>query len=74
MQGGLTFPGGKVKVVKPVAGATLSVAGTADAVAARWPATAPIATRVDTEAPAVSAEEVDRANTEFAHSRRCPDR
>ena len=66
VQGGLTFPEGKVKVVKPVVGSTLSVDGTADEVQARWPAQGPIAPRADSVAPAVSAEEVDRANAEFA--------
>ncbi len=66
VEGAITFPAGKVAVVKPVAGSTLSVPGTADEVAARWPANGPIAARFDTVAPAVSAEEVDRANREFA--------
>ena len=66
VQGGVTFPGGKVAVVKPRAGAMLSVAKTSDEVADRWPTTATIAPRLDTVAPAVSAEEVDRAVAEFA--------
>ncbi len=66
VQGAVTFPGGKVAVVKPRAGATLSVATTADEVAARWPSTSDITPRVDTVAPTVSAEEVDRAVAEFA--------
>ena len=62
----MTFPAGKVAVVKPVAGSTISVDKTADEVAARWPSTTPIKPQVDTVNPAVSAEEVDRAVSEFA--------
>ena len=66
VQGGVTFPGGKVAAVKPQAGAMLSVAKTADEVADRWPTTSDIAAHVDTVAPTLSAEEVDRAVAEFA--------
>ncbi|SDO58545.1 Vancomycin resistance protein YoaR, contains peptidoglycan-binding and VanW domains [Pedococcus dokdonensis] len=66
VQGSVTFPGGKVKAVKPVEGSTMSVDGTADEVAARWPSTTPIAPRVDKVPPAVTAQEVDRAVAEFA--------
>jgi vancomycin resistance protein YoaR len=65
VEGGLTFPAGVVKVVKPEAGRTLSVAKTADEVAKRWPANGPIAPRVDSTPPSVTVEEVDRANAEF---------
>jgi vancomycin resistance protein YoaR len=66
VQGGITFPSGKVSVVRPVVGARLSVPGTADEVAARWPAKGPVAAKLDTVAPAVSSDEVDRAVKEFA--------
>ena len=66
VQGAITFPAGKPVVVKPVTGATLSVPGTADEVAARWPAKGPIEAEFDTVEPEVSAEEVQRAATEFA--------
>jgi vancomycin resistance protein YoaR len=66
VQGGITFPSGKVSVVRPVVGAKLSVPGTADEVAARWPAKGPVAAKLDTVAPAVSSDEVDRAVKEFA--------
>jgi vancomycin resistance protein YoaR len=66
VQGSVTFPAGKVKVVQPVEGSTLSVEKTADEVAARWPSTTPVTPLVDRVAPAVSAQEVDRAVAEFA--------
>jgi vancomycin resistance protein YoaR len=66
VQGAVTFPGGKVAVVKPQAGTRLSVAKTADEVTARWPTTREIAPRVDTVSSVVSAEEIDRAVAEFA--------
>ena len=66
VQGVVTFPAGKVKVVKPVTGSTLSVDKTADEVADRWPSTTPITPKVDTVNPTVSAAEVDRAVAEFA--------
>lgn len=67
VQAAITFPGGKVAVVKPETGATLSVAETADEIVARWPTTSGIAPRLHQVAPAVSAEEVDRAVAEFAN-------
>ena len=66
VQAAVTFPAGKVAVVKPVAGSTMSVEKTADEVAARWPSSTPVKAQVDTVNPAVSAEEVDRAVSEFA--------
>jgi vancomycin resistance protein YoaR len=66
VEGGITFPGGKVKVVEPVAGRTLAVGRTADVVADRWPASAPVVAVFDTTPTTVSAEEVDRAAREFA--------
>jgi vancomycin resistance protein YoaR len=66
VQGSVTFPAGKVKVGQPVEGSTLSVEQTADEVAARWPSTTPVTPQVDRVAPAVSAQEVDRAVAEFA--------
>lgn len=66
VQGAITFPAGKVAVVRPVTGATLSVEETADEVAARWPTRSAIAPRLHQVAPTVSAEEVDRAVAEFA--------
>jgi vancomycin resistance protein YoaR len=65
-EGSITFPDGKLTVVEPVAGSRLSVGGTADAVAQRWPAEGAIGARLDTTAPKVSAEEVQRATDEFA--------
>jgi vancomycin resistance protein YoaR len=66
VQGSVTFPAGKIKVVQPVEGATLSLDQTADEVTARWPSSTPITPRIDKVAPAVSAQEVDRAVAEFA--------
>jgi vancomycin resistance protein YoaR len=66
VQGAITFPGGKLAVVRPETGTTLSVAETADEVAARWPSRSDIEPRLHQVAPSVSAEEVDRAVTEFA--------
>ena len=66
VQGAITFPAGKAVVVEPVSGATLSVPGTADEIAARWPAKGPIGAKFDTVTPEVPAEEVQRAATEFA--------
>lgn len=66
VQGAITFPAGKVAVVRPETGATLSVEETADEVAARWPTRSDIAPRLHEVAPTVSAEEVDRAVAEFA--------
>jgi vancomycin resistance protein YoaR len=66
VQGAVTFPAGKVVVVRPRVGSTLSVERTADEVASRWPATSHVTPHLDTVAPAVSADEVDRAVAEFA--------
>ena len=66
VQGAITFPAGKVAVVRPETGATLSVEETAEEVAARWPTRSDIAPRLHEVAPTVSAEEVDRAVAEFA--------
>ncbi|WP_270887500.1 VanW family protein [Pedococcus sp. 5OH_020] len=66
VQGGITFSAGRVAVVKPVAGATLSVSETAHEVAQRWPAQGAVAAKTTVAEPAVSAEEVDRGNREFA--------
>jgi vancomycin resistance protein YoaR len=66
VEGEITFPDGKVSVVEPAVGTTLSVPRTADVIVSRWPTRGPIAAKLDTVAPKVTAEEVDRANTEFA--------
>ena len=66
VEGGITFRGGKVAVVEPVAGAALAVERTATTVADRWPAAGPIQATLDVTPPKVSAEEVTRANAEFA--------
>ena len=66
VDGGITFPGGKVVVVQPVAGASLAVDRTVDVVARRWPASSPVQVALDVTPPRVSAEEVNRVNTEFA--------
>ena len=66
VQGAITFPSGEAAVTKPVVGTRLSVPGTADEIAARWPAKGPIGATFDTVEPEVSAEEVQRAATEFA--------
>ncbi len=65
-EGSITFPGGQLKVVEPVDGASLRVEETADAVAAAWPTTTPVPAVVETVRPKVSAEEIRRARTEFA--------
>ena len=62
VEGSISFPEGKVKVVRPVVGQRLSVEGTADQVEARWPTSAPVAAKFEQVAPKVSAEEVERAN------------
>ena len=66
VEGGVTFPGGTVSSVQPVTGSRLAVRATADAIAARWPASGPIQAQLDVTAPAVSAQEVTRATTQFA--------
>ncbi|HET8769272.1 MAG TPA: VanW family protein [Pedococcus sp.] len=66
VEGAITFPGGKVTVVQPVQGRSVDVGRTADAVAARWPATTPVSAALATVDPKVSADELDRANREFA--------
>jgi vancomycin resistance protein YoaR len=66
VQGAITFPGGKVTVVEPVAGSTLNVRDTADVIVERWPTRTAIAARMTAATPTVSADEVDRANREFA--------
>ncbi len=65
-EGSITFPEGRVKVVAPVTGVSLKVEETADAIAAAWPASTPVKGVVNTVQPKVSAEEVQRARTEFA--------
>ncbi|WP_406829795.1 VanW family protein [Pedococcus sp. KACC 23699] len=66
VQGAITFPAGKPSVVEPVVGAALSVPGTADVIAARWPTAGPVGAKFETVQPDVSAEEVRRAASEFA--------
>ena len=66
VDGAITFPEGQVKVVKPVAGRKLDVAATTEQLAARWPVDGPVAARYSEVKPEVSAEEVERANREFA--------
>jgi vancomycin resistance protein YoaR len=66
VEGTITFPGGTVSSVQPVTGSKLAVRATADVIAARWPASGPIQAKLDVTAPAVSAQEVTRATTQFA--------
>jgi vancomycin resistance protein YoaR len=66
VEGAITFPEGQVKVTAPVVGQRLSVGGTADQVEARWPTKAPVQATFERVAPQVSADEVERANREFA--------
>jgi vancomycin resistance protein YoaR len=66
VQGGITFPGGKVQVIQPVNGAKLEVGRTADVVAKRWPSATPVQPEFEATPSAVSSQEVGRANTEFA--------
>jgi vancomycin resistance protein YoaR len=65
-EGSITFPDGHVKLVAPVQGANLDVDQTAEAIATTWPTRAPVKAVVQTVRPKVSAEELQRANTEFA--------
>ena len=65
-EGSITFPGGQVKVVAPVSGVSLQVEETGDAIAEAWPTTKPVKGVVNTVVPEVSAEEIQRARTEFA--------
>jgi len=65
-EGSITFPEGRVKVVVPVTGLSLEVDETAEVIAAAWPASRPVKAVVNTVQPKVSAEEVQRARTEFA--------
>ena len=65
-EGAIAFPGGAVKVVNPVTGMSLDVEKTADVVAAAWPTTTPVKAVVNTVPPKTSADEVQRARTEFA--------
>ena len=66
VQGGITFPSGKLSVVRPVVGQKLSLPKTVDEVVARWPAKGAVAAKVDTVEPSVSADEIARAVKEFA--------
>ena len=65
-EGSITFPDGHVKLVAPVQGANLDVDQTAEAIATTWPTRAPVKATVQSVRPKVSAEELQRANTEFA--------
>ena len=65
-EGSITFPEGHVKLVAPVQGANLDVDQTAEAIATTWPTRAPVKAVVQTVRPKVSAEELQRANAEFA--------
>jgi vancomycin resistance protein YoaR len=65
-EGAITFPGGKVVVVKPVDGSTLNAKDTAGVVAERWPTKRAIAARMTVTRTAVNADEVGRATREFA--------
>ena len=65
-EGSITFPEGHVKLVAPVQGANLDVDQTAEAIATTWPTRAPVKATVQSVRPKVSAEELQRANTEFA--------
>lgn len=66
VEGAIAFADGKVKVTEPVVGRTLSAAATADEIAKRWPTEEPVAAKFDTTEPKVSAQEVERANRDFA--------
>ncbi|HEV7196270.1 MAG TPA: VanW family protein [Pedococcus sp.] len=66
VQGGVSFADGVVRSVQPLAGSTLSVPQTADQIALRWPAMGPIQASLVATEPAVSAQEVTRAVTQFA--------
>lgn len=65
-EGSITFPEGHVKLVAPVQGANLDVDQTAEVIATSWPTRAPVKAVVQTVRPKVSAEELQRANAEFA--------
>ena len=65
-EGSITFPEGKVAVVQPVTGYKLDVEATSDAIAEVWPTSRPVKAQMDQVLPAVSAEEIRRANTAFA--------
>jgi vancomycin resistance protein YoaR len=65
-EGAITFPRGQVAVVRPVAGSALQVGETADSVAERWPAQGAIGARLAAQPTTVGADEVERADREFA--------
>jgi vancomycin resistance protein YoaR len=65
-EGSIAFPGGKVRLVAPVVGAKVQVDATAEEIARAWPASAPVKGVVEPVEPKISAEELNRVNTEFA--------
>jgi vancomycin resistance protein YoaR len=65
-EGSITFPDGRVRFVPPVDGATMQVDETGEAIARAWPAEEPVQAVVTAVRPRVSADELKRANTEFA--------
>ena len=66
VEGSITFSGGKATIVDSVVGLAVNVRGTTDEIASRWPGQQLVDAVITVTKPKVSADEINRAATEFA--------
>jgi vancomycin resistance protein YoaR len=66
VEGSITFTGDKATVVSSVVGQAVNVRETSDEIASRWPGQQVVDAVITITKPKVSADEIDRAATEFA--------
>ena len=66
VEGSITFTGGKATVVTSLVGQAVNVPETSNEIASRWPGQQSVEAVITITKPKVSADEVNRAATEFA--------
>lgn len=66
VEGAISFQGAQVDVVRSAAGRTVDVAGTVSGIEDRWPQQREFEAVIDTQAPTVSPQEMDRLVEEVA--------
>ena len=66
VEGSITFSGGKATIVDSVVGLAVNVPETTDEIASRWPGQQLVEAVITITKPKVSADEINRAATEFA--------
>ncbi|MEO8555495.1 MAG: VanW family protein [Actinomycetota bacterium] len=66
VEGSITFTGGKTTVISSVVGQAVNVRETSDEIASRWPGQQDVEAVITLTKPEVSADEINRAATEFA--------